>query len=101
MDSELLGVFHNETLFKVSLVHPVQMTRCFVQSRFFLWNIFSLTPNEEVDQVDDISSVVEDHPHFAGHHPEDRARDDEENIIEDGNSYHLKENSKLLVLGID
>ena len=24
MDSELLGIFHNETLFKVSLVHPVQ-----------------------------------------------------------------------------
>ena len=23
MDSELLGIFHNETLFKVSLVHPV------------------------------------------------------------------------------
>ena len=60
-----------------------------------------MTPDEEVDQVDDISSVVEDHPHLAGHHPEDRARDDEEDIVEYGNSNHLKENSKLFVLGID
>ena len=58
-------------------------------------------PDEEVDQVDDISSVVEDHPHIAGHHPEDRARDDEEDIVEDGNSNHRKENLKLYVLGID
>ena len=64
-----------------------------------IWD--SLTPDEEVDQVDDISSVVEDHPHLTGHHPEDRARDDEEDIVEDGDSYHLKENSKLFVLGID
>ena len=56
-----------------------------------------MTPDEEVDQVDDISSVVEDHPHFAGHHPEDRARDDEEDIVEDGNSNHLTENRNYLL----
>ena len=65
------------------------------------WDFFSLTPDEEVDQVDDISGVVEDHPHLAGHHPEDRSCDDEEDIVEDGNSNHLKENLKLCVLGID
>ena len=56
-----------------------------------------MTPDEEVDQVDDISSVVEDHPHLAGHHPEDRARDDEEDIVEDGNSNHLAENRNYLL----
>ena len=56
-----------------------------------------MTPDEEVDQVDDISSVVEDHPHLASHHPEDRSRDDEEDIVEDGNSNHLTENRNYLL----
>ena len=46
-------------------------------------------PDKEVHQVDNIRNVVKDHPQVVSHVPENWARNDKEDIVEDGDGYHL------------
>ena len=54
-------------------------------------------PDKEVHQVDDIRGVVKDHPQIVRHVPENRARNDKEDIVEYGNGYHLKVFGHILI----
>ena len=102
MDPQLLGIFHNETLLKVSLVHPVRnnvkINRFFfTYIEYILLCYYCLSvakqsfgkPDKEVHQVDDICDVVEYHPQVVGHVPEHGAGDHEEDVVQDSNGYHL------------
>ena len=54
----------------------------------YMSNFFE--PDKEVHQVDDVRGVVKDHPQVVRHVPENSTCNDKEDIVEDGNGYHLK-----------